>query len=93
MPKKRARPVFGRRAPAPIVVHSAPLVLPVATEPIRDGAVVVRGERVLQVGSREDLLAYFPVTEERRWPGMIVAGLVDACAAGGPPAPGVTARG
>lgn len=93
MSAKRARPVLGRRAPAPIVVHSAPLVLPIADDPIRDGAVAVRGERVLQVGAREDLLTYFPVTEERRWPGMIVAGLVDACSASGPPAAGVTARG
>ncbi|NUS02212.1 MAG: hypothetical protein HOV97_06570, partial [Nonomuraea sp.] len=89
---KRAGPVLGRRAPAPVVAHSAPLVLPVSAEPIRDGTVVIRGERVLQVGSRAELLSCFPVSEEVRWPGMIVAGLVDACSAGPPPGPGVTAR-
>ncbi|WP_101788568.1 amidohydrolase family protein [Nonomuraea indica] len=78
MPAQRARPIFGRRAPAPVVVHSAPLVLPLASDPVRDGAVAVRGERVLQVAARGDLLARFPGAGERRWPGMIVPGLVDA---------------
>jgi cytosine/adenosine deaminase-related metal-dependent hydrolase len=76
----------------PIVLHSAPLVLPMCADPLRDAAVAVRGDRVLQVGSREDLLAYFPVTREHRWPGMIVAGLVDACSAAVVPPVGVTAR-
>ncbi|MEU6710115.1 amidohydrolase family protein [Nonomuraea sp. NPDC046802] len=89
-PAKRARPALGRRAPAPVVVHSAPLVLPVSAEPIRDGAVAVRGERVLRVGSRTDVLDSGPVAHEVRWTGMIVAGLVDARAS--VPSPGVTAR-
>ncbi|GAA3465828.1 amidohydrolase family protein [Nonomuraea roseola] len=80
---------FGTRPPAPVILHSAPLVLPVAAPPLRDGAVVVRGERVLQVGPRPDLLALFPVEEEIRWPGMITPGLVDACRTG-PLGPGVT---
>ncbi|MCK2217629.1 hypothetical protein MF672_028115 [Actinomadura sp. ATCC 31491] len=91
-PGRPARPPRGRRAPVPVVLHSAPLVLPVCVEPIRDGAVVVRGDRVLQVGARADLLAYFPVTAEHRWPGMIVAGPVDARAAGAAGEPGVSAR-
>jgi cytosine/adenosine deaminase-related metal-dependent hydrolase len=78
------------------VLHSAPLVLPVCHDPVRDGAVVTRGDRVLQVGARAELLSCFPVMEERRWRGMIVAGPVDACATapGVPPGvpPGVTAR-
>lgn len=90
---KRAGPVLGRRSPAPVVAHSAPLVVPVSAEPIRDATVVIRGDRVLQVGSRAELLSCFPVSEEVRWPGMIVAGLVDACSAGPPPGPGVTAAG
>ncbi|MFI6927039.1 amidohydrolase family protein [Nonomuraea spiralis] len=89
---KRAVPVLGRRAPAPVVAHSAPLVLPVCAAPVRDGTVVIRGERVLQVGSRDELLSCFPVTREIRWPGLIVAGLVDACSAPAPPGPGVTTR-
>ncbi|MDP4508688.1 amidohydrolase family protein [Nonomuraea turcica] len=76
----------------PIVLHSAPLVLPVCDDPLRDGAVVIRGDRVLQVGSRAELLSCFPVSEERRWPGMIVAGPVDACSIPPSAARGVTAR-
>jgi len=85
-------PKLGKRTPAPIVLHSAPLVLPIGADPLRGAALAVRGDRVLQVGLRDDLLAYFPVTHEQRWPGMIVAGLVDACSAAAPPPPGVTAR-
>lgn len=83
--------VLGIHAPTLVVVHSAPLVLPICAEPIRDGAVAIRGNRVLQVGVRAALLASFPVVEEVRWPGLIVAGLIDACAASAAPAPGVTA--
>ncbi|WP_049568331.1 amidohydrolase family protein [Nonomuraea sp. SBT364] len=89
---RRSGTRLNARAPAPVVLHSAPLVLPITAGPLRDGAVAVRGERVLGVGPRTELLDAFPVTDERRWPGMIVAGLVDACAAPGPPGPGVTAR-
>ncbi|MEU8318135.1 hypothetical protein AB0C33_07170 [Nonomuraea sp. NPDC048881] len=74
------------------MAHSAPLVLPVCAEPVRDGTVVIRGGRVLQVGSRAELLSRFRVAEEVRWPGMIVAGLVDACCAPTPPGHGVTTR-
>ncbi|WP_165977513.1 amidohydrolase family protein [Nonomuraea diastatica] len=90
---KRAGPALGRRSPAPVVLHSAPLVVPVCTVPIRDGAVAIRGERVLAVGPRAELLPSYPSAEELRWPGMIVAGLVDACSAVPSDAPGVTARG
>ncbi|MEU4574727.1 hypothetical protein [Nonomuraea sp. NPDC023979] len=89
---RRSGTTLNARAPAPVVLHSAPLVLPITAGPVRDGAVAVRGERVLAVGPRAELLASCPVASERRWPGTIVAGLVDACAAPGPPAPGVTAR-
>ncbi|WP_344470019.1 hypothetical protein [Nonomuraea monospora] len=89
---KRARPMLGRRAPAPVVIHSAPLVLPMCAEPVRDGAVATRDERVISVGLRADLLTSHPAAEEVRWRGMIVAGLVDACSAGPSAAPGVTAR-
>ncbi|MFD2350265.1 hypothetical protein ACFSTC_14395 [Nonomuraea ferruginea] len=75
-----------------MVLHSATLVLPIATEPIRNGAVAVRGERVLRVGPRDELLGRYRVTEEHHWRGTIVAGLVDAYASGGAPGPGVVAR-
>ncbi|MFG1942713.1 hypothetical protein [Nonomuraea sp. NPDC048826] len=89
---KRAGPVLSARAPAPVILHSAPLVLPIVTEPIRDGAVAIRGGRVLRAGPRNELLSRYRVTEEHRWRGTIVAGLVDAYAAGGAPGPGVVAR-
>ncbi|MEV0620755.1 hypothetical protein AB0I81_46040 [Nonomuraea sp. NPDC050404] len=87
---KRAGPLTGKRAPAPVVIHSASLVLPVSADPLRDGAVATRGERVLAVGPRTKLRTSHPAAEEVRWPGMIVAGMVDACCAP-PSAPGVTA--
>ncbi|MEU7892339.1 hypothetical protein AB0B45_05670 [Nonomuraea sp. NPDC049152] len=80
---------FGSRVPAPVVLHSAPLVLPISAPPIRDGGVAIRGERVLQVGSRAELMTYFPVEDEIRWSGLIAPGLVDACRTG-PLGPGVT---
>ncbi len=93
---KRAGPVLHRRAPMPVVVHSAPLVLPVCADPIRDGAVALKGDRVVEVGTRASVTASFPAAEELRWTGMIVAGLVDARAAGSvsglAAGPGVTAR-
>ncbi|MGR6916133.1 amidohydrolase family protein [[Actinomadura] parvosata] len=89
---KRARPMMGRRAPAPVVIHSAPLVLPMGTDPVRSGAVVTRGERVLAVGPRAELLASYPAAEETRWRGLIVAGLVDAGSSAPSAVPGVTAR-
>jgi hypothetical protein len=89
-PAKRTVPIL--RTPGPVVVHSAPLVLPISADPLRDGAVAVRGDRVLQVGARAGVLDSFPAARERRWPGMIVAGLVDARSAAVPPGPGVTAR-
>ncbi len=89
---KRARPALNPRVSRPVVLHSATLVLPIATEPIRNGAVAVRGERVLRVGPRDELLGRYRVTEEHHWRGTIVAGLVDAYASGGAPGPGVVAR-
>ncbi|WP_214320311.1 amidohydrolase family protein [Nonomuraea sediminis] len=85
----RAGPFLGRRAPAPVVIHSAPLVLPIRGEPLRDGAVAVRGDRVLRVGPRAELLGLFAVTRERRWPGTLLPGLIDTYATGRhPDAPG-----
>ncbi|MGW0195974.1 imidazolonepropionase-like domain-containing protein, partial [Nonomuraea sp. NPDC003201] len=66
----------------PVVVHSGPLVLPVCADPIRDGAVALKGDRVVEVGTRASVTTSFPAAEELRWTGMIVAGLVDARAAG-----------
>ncbi|MFG2077772.1 amidohydrolase family protein [Nonomuraea maritima] len=74
------------------MIHSAALVLPMCAGPLRDGALAVRGDRVLRVGPRAAVRSAFPAAEEHRWRGMIVAGLVDACSSVQAPAPGVTAR-
>lgn len=89
----RAGPFLGRRAPAPVVIHSAPLVLPIRGEPVRDGAVAVRGDRVLRVGPRAELLGLFTVTRERRWPGTLLPGLVDTCATPRHPSPAASGPG
>jgi cytosine/adenosine deaminase-related metal-dependent hydrolase len=60
------------------VIHSAPLILPIAEPPIRDAALAVRDGRVLAVGPRRDVLAAHPGEEEIRWDGLVVAGLVNA---------------
>jgi cytosine/adenosine deaminase-related metal-dependent hydrolase len=60
------------------VIHSAPLVIPVSRPPLRDGAMAVRRGRVLEIGPRRELLAAYPGEEEMRWPGVVVAGLVNA---------------
>ncbi|GAA4072136.1 imidazolonepropionase-like domain-containing protein [Nonomuraea soli] len=86
----RTGELLRRREPGPVVLHTAPMVLPIADEPIGDGAVAVRGDRVLQVGKRSALRAGYPGSREMRWPGTIVAGLVDPFATGD--APGVTTR-
>ncbi|GAA3796611.1 amidohydrolase family protein [Sphaerisporangium flaviroseum] len=60
------------------VIHSAPHVIPVSRPPILDGAIAVRRGRVLAVGPRREILAAHPEEEEVRWPGVVVAGLVNA---------------
>lgn len=63
-----------------LTVHSAPWMLPVAGEPVRDGAVAVRGERIVAVGPRDAVLASLRDESPavREWPGAIVPGLVNA---------------
>lgn len=60
------------------VIHSAPLVIPVSGPPIPDGAIAVRRGSVLAIGSRREILGTHPGEEEVRWPGVVVAGLVNA---------------
>lgn len=74
----RAADAIGRRARPIVVVHSAPLVLPVCGPPVEDGALAVRGNRVLRVGPRHEIEAAYPEPVPVRWPGMITPGLVDA---------------
>ncbi|GAA2884437.1 hypothetical protein GCM10010517_47810 [Streptosporangium fragile] len=74
----RAGRLVGTRARGALSVHAAPLVLPVDSPPIEDGAVVVRGDRVLRVGPRRAIEAAHGHVVATEWPGMIVPGLVDA---------------
>jgi cytosine/adenosine deaminase-related metal-dependent hydrolase len=56
-------------------LHAAPVVLPVCAPPVRDGAVVVDGDRIGWVGRRRDWTG--PATEIE-WPGVLAPGLVNA---------------
>ncbi|MBO1900863.1 amidohydrolase family protein [Leucobacter weissii] len=65
-----------------ITVYSAEHVFPVSSPRIRDGAVAVRGGRILHVGDRRWVLEALaqrgePIREER-WDGVITPGLVNA---------------
>ena len=57
-------------------LHRAPVVLPIAGEPIRDGAVLVEGDRVVAVGHRSAVDA--GAARVREWPGVLLPGLVNA---------------
>lgn len=57
-----------------LTLHRAPVVLPVTSEPIHDGAVLVDGDRIVAVGPRTS----FGEQRERRWPGVLMPGLVNA---------------
>jgi len=59
-----------------VTLHSAPVVLTMTGEPLRDGAVLVEGDRVAQVGPRAALAG--DAVRERRWPGVLLPGLVNA---------------
>jgi len=67
---------------APVVVHSARVVVPMTAPPIADGAVAVQGGRILHVGDRswvaEQLDAVGRPWTERRWRGALLPGLVNA---------------
>lgn len=62
----------------PPVLHAAPVVLPICTEPVRDGAVAVAGERVVAVGRSADLVGQYPDSPVRSYPGVLTPGLVNA---------------
>lgn len=66
----------------PTVVYSADLVFPVTSPRISDGAVAVRGERILHVGDRRWVLDALEARgadyREERWDGVIAPGLVNA---------------
>jgi len=55
-------------------LHAAPVVLPVCAPPVRDGAVVLDGDRVVWVGPRRD---WAGPAAEVEWPGVLTPGLVN----------------
>ena len=62
-----------------MLLVSADWVLPVCAPPLRDGAVLVEGDRIAAVGHRESLAARHPGTENRHFAGcMMTPGLVNA---------------
>ncbi|MEZ0107172.1 cytosine/adenosine deaminase-related metal-dependent hydrolase [Catenulispora sp. EB89] len=61
-----------------LTLHAAPLVLPMTSAPIADGAIVVDNDRVLAVGTRADLVAAHPEARVRDWPGILTPGLVNS---------------
>jgi aminodeoxyfutalosine deaminase len=62
-----------------MLLVSADWVLPVTQPPLRDGAVLVDGDRIAAVGSLESLLARHPDVEHEHFAGcMLTPGLVNA---------------
>lgn len=61
-----------------LTLHSAPIVLPVVSEPIENGAVLVDGDRIAAVGPREQVVARHPGAREQTWSGVLTPGLVNA---------------
>ncbi|MEY9905487.1 cytosine/adenosine deaminase-related metal-dependent hydrolase [Catenulispora sp. MAP12-49] len=61
-----------------LTLHAAPLVLPMTSAPIADGAIVVDNDRVVAVGTRADLVAAHPEARVRDWPGILMPGLVNS---------------
>lgn len=63
----------------PLTIHAAPVVLTMTGEPpLRDGAVVVDGDRITAVGPAAELAERHPDARVRRWQGILTPGLVNA---------------
>ncbi|HVA60616.1 MAG TPA: amidohydrolase family protein [Mycobacteriales bacterium] len=65
-------------ATADVELHRASVVLPITASPIREGAVAVANGRICAVGDAEMLARRFPAAPARRWPGVLLPGLVNA---------------
>ncbi|TAJ50160.1 MAG: cytosine deaminase [Herbiconiux sp.] len=64
-----------------ITLHRSPVVLPVGSPAIRDGAVAVSSNRIVAVGSHDDLSAEFGEStgfKRVEWSGTLTPGLVNA---------------
>jgi cytosine/adenosine deaminase-related metal-dependent hydrolase len=80
-----AHHVVGEDGAVTPVLHAAPVVVPVCAPPIRDGAVVLDGDRVGWVGPRRDWPGLAAGAERAgvewprvEWPGVLTPGLVNA---------------
>ncbi|MCF2529539.1 amidohydrolase family protein [Yinghuangia soli] len=63
----------------PLTLHAAPVVLSMAGgPPLRDGAVLVDGDRIAAVGPAAGLAERFPAARVRQWRGVLTPGLVNA---------------
>ncbi|MEU8137227.1 amidohydrolase family protein [Streptodolium elevatio] len=63
----------------PLTIHAAPVVLTMTGEPpLRDGAVVVDGDRIAAVAPASEAVDRFPDARVRRWRGVLTPGLVNA---------------
>ncbi len=63
---------------SPITVHSADVLLPITSPPIRDGALASRDGRITAVGTRADLLRTFSGARHAHWDGVLMPGLINA---------------
>jgi len=59
-----------------VTLHTAPVVLTMTDEPLREGGVLVEGDRVAAVGPAASLRR--DSVRERRWEGVLMPGLVNA---------------
>ncbi|QES49568.1 hypothetical protein DEJ50_18925 [Streptomyces venezuelae] len=62
-----------------LTLHTADLLVPGAGadgEPLPGGAVLVEGDRIARVGPYEDLAGEYPHARVRRWPGLLIPGLL-----------------
>jgi aminodeoxyfutalosine deaminase len=62
-------------------IHRAPLVIPVGSPPLRDGAVVVEADRIVDIGTHDEVLDRHRdvgSVAHREWHGVLTPGLVNA---------------
>ena len=66
----------------PVVLYTADLVVPMTAPPLMNGAIAVRGGRILHVGERDwvrrSLADRGIPSREVHWPGVLLPGLVNA---------------
>ncbi len=61
-----------------MVIISAPWVIPVAEPVIRDGSIVVSGDRIIDVGKRDDIVQTYSQFPETSYPCVLMPGLTNA---------------